>query len=92
MDYYKYVSCVFKRLIALVTFSIGLRILYCRVSSWESGMLITSIQGQTRASNTKRAVLSVWDVPTRRGGAHMPNGRKLTPDRLIHIMVPSDYN
>ena len=34
----------------------------------------------------------VWDVPTRRGGAHMPSLRKLTPDRLIHIMVPSDNN
>ena len=55
-------------------------------------MLITSIQGQTRASDTKRAVLSVWDVPTRRGGAHMPNPRTITPDQLIHIMVPSNYN
>ena len=56
-----------------------------------------SIQAQTRASDTKRAVPSVvwcgvWDVPTRRGGAHMQSLRKLTPDRLIHIMITDDHS
>ena len=74
------------------TFSIGLRILYCSVSSWESGMLVPSIQAQTIRRELCLVWCGVWDVPTRRGGPHMPNLHKVTLDRLIHIMVPSDYN